>query len=142
MMSRSRFLAASVYVGALLVGAAVGVAVDRKVVRDPMIERSMDPRAQRERFFADLGLSDSQRVAWDSIAIRARRADSVLMAPFRAQQDSVFAPLRPKLDSLRAQRNALVKARDQEYRAVLTPEQLKVFDERQARRQKQSSDRR
>jgi Spy/CpxP family protein refolding chaperone len=124
-MQRSKFIALMFYVGALLVGAAVGITADRTLVRDWLNQQSVDGRDNRERFFAELRLTPEQRIAWDSIQMQARRGDSVLTAPLRAQ----IAPLRPQLDSI-------ARVRDAALRALLTPEQQRLFDERQARRQR------
>jgi Spy/CpxP family protein refolding chaperone len=115
-MSRSKAIAVAFYLGAVLIGGAAGVAIDRKFVRARLENLTRDPRAMRERFFSDLRFTDAQRTAWDSIETSARRADSVLRAPIQAERDSI------RKASFAAQR------------AVLTPEQQQVLDERQARR--------
>jgi hypothetical protein len=124
-MSRSKALAIAFYLGAVIVGAAVGIVVDRSFVRDPMVT------PVREQFFTDLGFTPAQRAAWDSIRLGAQRADSVLLAPVRA----LTVPLRP-------QRDSIMKARDVALRALLTPEQQKLWDERNARRQRSIDSRR
>lgn len=127
-MSRSKALAVAFYLGAVVIGAAAGIAADRMLVRDPM---SQTPEEMRGKFFQDLKFTEAQRTAWDSIRIAARRADSALMAPVVAQ----IAPFRP-------QRDSIVKARDAAQRALLTPEQQRLWDERIARRQRSNDSRR
>ncbi len=119
------------YLGALIIGAALGIAVDRTLVPARLERMAQDPRAMRERFFTDLRFSQEQRTAWDSVRAASWHQDSVLMAPINV----LMAPITPQRDSLR-------KATNAKLRALLTPEQLKLFDERQARRQRPSDGRR
>ena len=126
-MQRSKLIAVAFYFGAVMIGAAAGIAVDRMVVRDWLDGRARDPRAMRERFAADLHLSAAQRTQFDSIMDGARRADSTLLAPVWA--------LRPQEDSIRTQRDARI-------RAILSPEQQKLYDTRQPRRPRPNNSRR
>jgi hypothetical protein len=123
-MSRSKAIAVLFYLGALIVGAAVGIAVDRRLVQGHLETMAQDPRNMRERFFTDLRFTPEQRAAWDSIRGATQRADSVLLAPIAA-----------KRDSLREATNA-------SRRALLTKEQLKKLDELQARRPRPNDGRR
>ena len=118
-MSRSKAIAVLFYFGAMLIGAAAGIAADRAFLRVRIDRMTQDPRSMSERFFADLRFTPAQRAAADSIWAARRRADSIL-----------YSPLEPQRDSLRKATNASI-------RALLTPEQLQLFDERQAQRQKQ-----
>ncbi|HKS05519.1 MAG TPA: hypothetical protein VJR92_04325 [Gemmatimonadaceae bacterium] len=127
-MPRSKALAVAVYLGAVVIGAAAGIAVDRMFVRDPM---NQNPMVMRNQFFTDLQFTPAQRTAWDSIRVAAQHADSVLHASIRAQ----LVPLRP-------QRDSIMKARDAALRALLTPEQQKMWDDRNARRQRSNDSRR
>lgn len=139
-MTRSKLLAAAVYLGAILVGAAAGIAVDRKLVRDTMVPPTREEA--RARFFADLRFTAEQRSAWDSISQHGRRADSVFRVSMRALQDSLLVPARARLDAMRARQDSAWKARDAALRALLSPEQLKLLDERNARRQRSNDSRR
>ena len=123
-MSRSKAIAVLFYLGAVVIGAALGIAVDRTLVPARLDRMAQNPRAMRERFFADLRFTTVQRTAWDSIRAASWHTDSLLMAP-----------VDPQRDSLRKTTNATL-------RALLTPEQVKLFDERQARRQRPSDGRR
>jgi hypothetical protein len=114
-MQRSKALVVGFYIGALLVGGTVGVAADRLVVGDWLEGRTRDVRATRDRLATDLRLSAEQRIALDSIFDGARRADSTLLAPIRPLRDSVWVEARGRL------------------RAMLTPEQLAIYDDMQAR---------
>jgi Spy/CpxP family protein refolding chaperone len=114
-MHRSKALVVSFYVGALLVGGALGVAADRLVVGEWLDGRSRDVRASRDRLATELKLSEAQRASLDAIFDGTRRADSVLMAPIRPIRDSLWVEARSQL------------------RAMLTPEQQVIYDEMQAR---------
>lgn len=126
MISRSKTAAVLFYSSAVLIGAAIGIAVDRNFVHGRVDEIRNDPRAGREEFFAYLGVTPAQRASWDSIRAVARRADSVLTVSVRAQMKL----LEPQLDSNR-------KATDASLRALLTTEQVKLWDERRAKDQAQ-----
>jgi hypothetical protein len=114
-MQRSKALAVGFYVGALLIGGVLGVAIDRLLVREWLDSRSTDVRASRDRLATELRLSVPQRSALDSIYDGARRADSLLLAPIRPQRDSLWGSARGQL------------------RAMLTPEQQAIYDDMQAR---------
>jgi hypothetical protein len=114
-MQRSKALAIAFYVGAIVIGGALGIAADRLVVAEWLDNRAQDVSASRDRLSAELGLSAAQRVTLDSIFDGARRADSTLMAPIRPQRDSLWVAARGHL------------------RAMLTPEQQAIYDEMQAR---------
>ena len=114
-MTRAKSLALAFYLGAALAGAAIGVAVDRSVFRMP---QGSDQRTARSRFFNQLHLTSAQR---DSATIIYDERDSKLkalmdsnravLAPWRAQSDSVFAESRRRLSML------------------LTPRQKAIYDQ-------------
>jgi Spy/CpxP family protein refolding chaperone len=114
-MQRSKALVVGFYIGALLIGGTVGVAADRLVVGEWLNGRSRDVSASRDRLATELKLTPDQRASLDSIFDGARRADSVLMAPIRPLRDSIWVEARGRL------------------RAMLTPEQLAIYDDMQAR---------
>ncbi len=114
-MHRSKALAIAFYVGAVVIGGALGVAADRLVVGEWLDNRTRDVSASRDRLSAELRLTSDQRARLDSIFDGARRADSTLMAPIRSQRDSLWGAARGHL------------------RAMLTPEQQALYDEMQAR---------
>jgi Spy/CpxP family protein refolding chaperone len=124
MMSKSKAIAMSVYLGAVLIGAAAGIAVDRNVWPSRLGASPPNPRSMRERLYADLQFTAAQRASADSLFDARRRADSVLTAPL----DSQVRLLRPQRDSIRA-------ATDARLRALLSPEQVKLWDDLQARQQ-------
>ncbi len=135
MMSRSKTVAVLFYCSAVLIGAAAGIAIDRNFVHGKVDQIRLDPRMGSEEFFAYLGVTPAQRTSWDSVRMRARRADTVLTATVREQMKL----LEPQRDSIR-------KATDASLRALLTPEQAKLWDELrakdQARRQRMLDGRR
>jgi len=114
-MQRSKLIAVLFYLGAVVIGAALGIAVDRKVVRDWMDRRAQDPGKMRQTFAQRLNLTPAQQAAADSIFGSARKADSVLREPIRLKADSVF------------------KAARDEFRLRLTAEQQKAYDEMRRR---------
>lgn len=114
-MQRSKLIAVLFYLGAVVIGAALGIAVDRKVVRDWMDRRAQDQGKARQTFAQRLNLTPAQQAAADSIFGAARKADSVLMAPIAQQADSVF------------------KAARAEFRLRLTAEQQKAYEDMRQR---------
>lgn len=134
-MSRSKSVAILFYCSALLIGAAVGIAVDRNYIHGRVDEIRNDPRMGSEEFFTYLGVTPVQRTSWDSVRAVARRADSVLTSTVRDQMKL----LEPQRDSIR-------KATDAGLHALLSPEQVKLWDELrakdQARRQRMNDGRR
>jgi hypothetical protein len=123
-MIRSKTVAILFYCSAVLIGAAAGVAIDRNYVHGRVDAMRDDPRMSRDEFFTFVGMSDAQRSSWDSVFASRRNADSILIAPIRAQERM----LRPQRDSLRDATKASL-------RALLTSEQVKLLDEWQAKQQ-------
>jgi hypothetical protein len=126
-MSRSKAIAVLFYLGAVVIGAALGIAVDRRVVRDRIDNVVQNPR---EHMYAYLDLSPVQRASWDSIRGARAVADSILTAP-------IWAQMRPQLQALAAQRDSLRHLTTASLRALLTAEQLELYDARQAQEQAQ-----
>jgi Spy/CpxP family protein refolding chaperone len=110
-MTRTKSIALAFYLGAALAGAAIGVSVDRLLVRSQ--PRWYDRRAMRTRLFDDLHLTAEQRDSANQIFDERNRADSILRAPVRPATDSVNA---------RA---------DQRIQALLTPEQKTIYTQMQ-----------
>ena len=75
--------------GAALVGGILGFTADRYVTRDRVCPRYGDDAAMRRRFGDDLGLSDAQRAAVDTILNAKHRAIAELDRPVRPQMDSI-----------------------------------------------------
>lgn len=75
--------------GAVLVGGVVGFTADRFVTRDRVCPRWGDDAAMRRRFGDELGLSDAQRAAVDTILSAKHRAIAALDKPIRPQMDSI-----------------------------------------------------
>ena len=110
-MTRTKSIALAFYLGAALAGAAIGVSVDRLLVRGQ--PRWYDRREMRTRFFDDLHLSAAQRDSANAIFDERNRRDSILTAPVRPAMDSANALSRQRLLQL------------------LTPEQKSIYDQMQ-----------
>lgn len=116
-MMRTKGMALAFYLLAIGAGAAIGVTVDRWVLRERLVNDWANPRAMRVKLANDLKLDATQRVQLDSILdARNRRFDELM------------APTRPLLDSV------TVNARKQ-IRDLLTPEQQTVYDQMQRERE-------
>lgn len=110
-MTRTKSLALAFYLAAAVTGAAIGVAVDRLIIRTERPRYSA--KAMRDRFAKDLTLTAEQRTTVDNILDARARAESVLVVP-----------IRPRLDSLRAEARLKISA-------VLTPAQQRVYEQMQ-----------
>ena len=87
---RSKQLAMTFLLGALLVGGALGFTVDRFMVNDRICPPLGDQQAMRARLADDLSLGATQRAWLDSILDRRNEVF-----------DSIARPVRPQLDSVR-----------------------------------------
>ncbi len=114
-MTKSKSLALAFYFGAALAGAAIGVSIDRLVVRAQ--PRWWDQAEMWKRTFDRLKLTPSQR---DTVSRIYDERDK--------KQELLIAPLRPALDS------ASVEAR-QHISRLLTPEQQTIYDQMQRERE-------
>lgn len=114
-MTKDKVLALTLYLGAALAGAAVGVTVDRLVFRAPV---ATDAHSSRSHFFDQLHLTQAQR---DSATVILDARNKVLKAvmdehkavldPIKAQQDSVMEESRSRISNL------------------LTPEQRVIYEQ-------------
>jgi Spy/CpxP family protein refolding chaperone len=109
----NKSLALAVYLGAVLVGAVVGVVADRVLLRDRLVPRPWDQRGMRDRLAAELALTAPQRAAMDTIFDERRAA-----------LDSVLKPLRPTVDSIYG-------AARTRFAGLLTPEQRADYERMQ-----------
>lgn len=118
-MTRTKGMALAFYLLAMAAGAAIGVTVDRFVLRERLMNEWSDPRAQRKSLADRLGMDATQRAQLDSILdARNRRFEEIM------------APVRPLLDTV------TVSAR-QRIRDLLTPEQQTVYDQMRREREEQ-----
>ena len=89
--------------GAALVGGVFGFTADRLVTRDRVCPRWGDAVAMQKRFGDELGLSDAQRAAVDTILAAKHRAIQAVVLPVRPQLDSITEAanlrIKTKLDS-------------------------------------------
>jgi Spy/CpxP family protein refolding chaperone len=110
-MTRTKTVVLAFYFGAALAGAAIGVAVDRSMVREQ--PHWYDRRELRIRFFDDLKLTPAQRDSVTVIFDDRNRRDSILTAPVRPAMDSASEQVRQRIMQL------------------LTPEQKSIYDQMQ-----------
>ena len=110
-MTRTKTVALTFYLGAALAGAAIGVAVDRSVVREQ--PHWYDRHEMRNRLFDDLHLTAAQRDSATVIFDERNRRDSILTAPVRPAMDSASDQVRQRLLQL------------------LTPEQKSIYEQMQ-----------
>lgn len=103
------------YLGTALAGAAIGITIDRLVIR-PQPSR-WDQGSMRKRLFDHLHLSQAQR----------QEAAGVLDAR-NHKMDSLVAPIREQLDSVSASGRARL-------RVLLTPAQQAIWDQMQRERE-------
>jgi hypothetical protein len=103
------------YLGTALAGAAIGIAVDRLVIRPQ--PRWWDQGSMRKRLFDTLRLTEQQR-----------RDAALVLDERNHRQDSLVTPIRSQLDSVSAQARARLKA-------LLTPEQQAIYDHMQRERE-------
>src|SRR5919202_1077180 len=98
-MQRSKALALTALVGALIVGGAFGFTGHRVLGRDPC--RNPGDRAAMRRFLADeLELTPTQRVTVDSILDKRHRDMSAVIAPVKPQLDSIRSAARAEINKL------------------------------------------
>jgi Spy/CpxP family protein refolding chaperone len=116
-MSRTKGMALAFYLVAVVAGAAVGVTVDRWVLRERLVNEWADPRAMRTKLADDLKLDVTQRAKLDTILDSRNTRFDALMAPVRPALDSVSATAR------------------QQIRDLLTPEQVTIYDQMQRERE-------
>lgn len=114
-MTRSKSIALAFYLGAALAGAAIGVSVDRLVVRAQ--PRWWDQAAMRRRTFDRLELTSAQRDAATRI-----------LDDRNHRQDAILAPVRPALDSVSDDARLRIAK-------LLTPRQQTIYDQMQRERQ-------
>ena len=119
-MTRTKGMALAFYLLAMAAGAAIGVTVDRWMLRERLEREWADPRAMREKLATDLGMDATQRARLDTILDTRNRRFDELMTPMRPRLDSVTVAARPQI------------------RDLLTPEQQTFYDrlrrEREAQR--------
>ncbi len=116
-MSRTKGMAVAFYLVAMVAGAAIGITVDRWVLRERLVKEWADPRAMRTKLADDLGMDAAQRAKLDTI-LDARNQ----------RYDSLMTPLRPAFDSVSAEAR-------QRIRELLTPGQQAIYDQMQRERE-------
>ncbi len=119
-MSTSHRGALALYVATAVAGIALGIALDRTVLRGGRSERP-DPRAMRTHLYDELQLTADQRVRMDSIFDQRAAAFRALMTPLRPAQDSIVAAARVRMrevltDAQRPKFEQMVREREQRER--------------------------
>ena len=120
---RPKQLAALVLAGALLVGGILGAALARVLAPREAIAAPAPAASVVDEFATELGLSDAQRSAVDSILDERHRII-----------DSILAPVRPQM-------NAARDAARRQIRQRLTAEQQPRFDGYLARKAQEAEKR-
>jgi hypothetical protein len=99
-MERPKQQALAFLLGALLVGGVLGLSADRVLRKD-----DPTPAARRQAFYEDIGLTEAQRPAMDS-----------LLDERNCRMDSVVKAIQPILDSIKTSSRVRMDA-------ILTPAQ-------------------
>jgi Spy/CpxP family protein refolding chaperone len=126
-MERSKSYAVLFLIGALIAGIAIGITVDRYMMRDRHDHRG--PRSGLDRMSKELNLTPTQRAQVDSIMTRRRN-----------QMREIFKPLRPQIDSLQKIGKTISDSTHEQLKRVLTPEQGKKLDEMRERERKEAAE--
>lgn len=122
---RKRVVAAALAILLLVLGAAVGVAVDRLLLRDRFRagrHGPPSPAAMVERMRPDLDLTDAQASA--ILAILEERRDAL---------EALFGPVAPEAEAVR-------RATDERIRALLQPAQREKFERRVAEQERRRAE--
>jgi Spy/CpxP family protein refolding chaperone len=125
-MQRSKGYAVLFLIGALIAGIAIGITVDRYLMRDGHDHR---PRSSLDRMSKELDLTATQRAQVDSIMTRRRN-----------QMRELFKPVRPQIDSIQKIGRVISDSTHEQLKRVLTPEQGKKLDEMRERGRKEAAE--
>lgn len=102
-MQRSKNLALSFLLGAVLVGGVLGFTADRVLMRDGVCSRWPDRTAMRRAMAEELDLSPQQRAAVDDILDKRHTDMADVLAPVQSQiiaiRDRARADIAKQLDS-------------------------------------------
>ena len=126
-MQRSKSYALLFLIGALIAGIAIGITVDRYLMRDGHDHRGR--RSGLDRMSKELSLTAAQRAQVDSIMTRRR-----------TQMREIFKPLRPQIDSIQKIGKVISDSTHEQLKRVLTAEQGKKLDEMRERARKEAAE--
>ena len=126
-MQRSKGFALLFLVAAFIAGLAIGVTVDRYMMRDGHDHRG--PKSGLDRMSKELNLTARQRAQVDSIMTRRRN-----------QMRELFKPLRPQIDSIQKIGETISNSTHEQLKRVLTPDQGKKLDEMRERGRKEAAE--
>jgi hypothetical protein len=111
-MQGSKNLAVMFLLGATLVGGALGFAADRYVVKERLCAPKLSERELREGFYADVGLTDEQRLAWDALLDERQKAMAAARATIKPRTDSIMESYKMKtMQLLKPEQRARVEQR-------------------------------
>lgn len=114
-MKRSKYVALTLLLGAVLLGGMLGFTVER-VTRDKVeCADEMDRATARAQFADEVGLDGTQRVVLDSLLDRRN-----------ARLDSLY-------DEIRPQTRAVHDSARADFRRLLTPDQMARYEAMRAR---------
>jgi Spy/CpxP family protein refolding chaperone len=114
-MQRSKWLALVLLIGVFIAGGAIGVAADRAI--EHRHGHHGPPGSQLDRMARELDLTAAQRAQFDTILEKRR-----------TQMRTLFAPIRPQMDSLMALGKVIGDSTHQQLRRILNPDQQAKFD--------------
>jgi len=117
-MQQSKIVAALVLAGTFAAGGAIGYAGDHLARAEAGDCRVLDSRDYWNRLGTEWGITPSQRRVIDS-----------LMDAQRVRISALWAPLRPRMDSINAMARAVSDSTQAHLRQVLTPEQRVKLDQ-------------
>ena len=126
-MQQSKSLALLFLLGAVVAGAAIGVAGDR--VLEHNRPRPMGRRGGLERMARELNLTTAQKAAFDSI-----------LENRQTQLRQLYAPVQPQIDSLDAAGKVIRDSTHEQLRRVLNPDQRAKFDKMHEEAMKRGAD--
>jgi Spy/CpxP family protein refolding chaperone len=111
-MQRSKWLALVLLIGVFVAGIAIGIAVDRAV------EHGRPPRrGGLARLTRELNLTAEQKAKFDTILGNREK-----------QICALYAPIRPKMDSLMDESTVIRDSTHEQLRRVLNPDQQAKLD--------------
>jgi hypothetical protein len=126
-MERPKQQALAFLLGALLVGGVLGFSADRVLRKE-----EPSPVSKRSAFYNDIGLTEAQRPAMDSLLdLRNCRVDSIYRS-VRPAADSVYKTVKPVADSIyntiKPVADSVKAATRAQINLLLTPEQRARFE--------------
>ncbi len=130
-LMRTRLMTVVVLAAVFGAGVLLGMAADRSIVASPAAEstpsKEREDGGRRRPMYEQVGPSDAQRIAIDSIVAEYQNAMKALHAEFNAAYDPRYS--------------ALVEETREAIKSMLTPEQARAYDSLVAERDRQHAER-